>query len=154
MVWRVSIWVHRCMTNNSGPTDVVGQSDDNATGDESTITSVLEGYAQGGFSSSFIVTDESEVECVECSTVSAARLVSMSSLRRLEGASDPSDMIAVVALTCPACEARGTVILGFGPMATQQDSEVLENLRDLRGDSAAPGNSAHGETTGDESPAT
>lgn len=154
MVWHGSIWVHRCMTNNSAPTDLVDQSEDNATGDESTITDVLEGYALGGFSSSFIVTDESEVECVECGTVSTASLVSMSSLRRLEGASDPSDMMAVVALTCPACAARGTVILGFGPMATPQDSDVLQNLRDLRGDAEAPGNSAHGETTGDEGPAT
>jgi hypothetical protein len=142
------------MTKNSAPPDLLGQSDDNSTGDESTITDVLAGYAQGGFSSSFIVTDDSELECVECSVVSPANQVAMSSLRRLEGASDPSDMMAVVAVACPACAVRGTVILGFGPMATLQDSDVLQNLLDLRGDAEAPGNSAHGETTGDESPAT
>ena len=84
--------------------------------------------------------------------VSPADAVAMSSLRRLEGASDPSDMLAVVAITCPACAARGTVILGYGPMATQQDADVLQGLRDHRGDAEAPGNSAHGETTGDDSP--
>ena len=67
---------------------------------------------------------------------------SMSSLRRLEGASDPADMMAVVAITCPICGARGTTILGFGPNSTEQDSTVLAALRDDRGDSTAPGNSA------------
>jgi hypothetical protein len=33
-----------------------------------------------------------------------------------------------------------------------QDSEVLKNLKDDRADKDAPGNSAHGETTGDDPP--
>jgi hypothetical protein len=118
--------------------------------DETTLTDVLEGYAQGGFTSSFVVTDDSELECLECGTVSSPGEVSMSSLRRLEGASDPADMVAVVALTCPSCDSKGTVVLGYGPMATVQDSDVLKSLRDDRADSTAPGNSAHGETTGDD----
>ena len=121
-------------------------------GDEPTISDVLEGYAQGGFSSSFDVTDASTLECHECGAVSSPGDVSMSSLRRLEGASDPDDMVAVVAITCPACGARGTVILGFGPTAAPEESDVLKELRDDRGDAEAPGNSAPGETTGDEAP--
>jgi hypothetical protein len=74
----------------------------------------------------------------------------MSSLRRLEGASDPDDMVAIVAITCPNCAAQGTVVLGYGPMATLQDAEVLKELQDDRGDAEAPGNSAHGETAGDD----
>src|SRR6201989_1240266 len=91
--------------------------------DETTLTDVLEGYAQGGFTSSFVVTDEATLECIECGTMSEPESVSMSSLRRLEAASDPDDMVAVVALTCPACNAKGTVVLGYGPMATPQDSD-------------------------------
>jgi len=125
-------------------------SDDETTHGEGTITDVLEGYAQGGFTSSFVVTDDSRLECVECGTISSATRVAMSSLRRLEGASDPDDMVAIVAVTCPECAATGTVILGFGPTATTQDAEVLKELRDERGDAMAPGNSAPGETEGDE----
>jgi hypothetical protein len=124
----------------------------NEPGDETTMTDVLEGYAQGGFDSSFVVTDDSELECVECGAVSSPADVSMSSLRRLEGASDPDDMVAVVAITCPACGSRGTAVLGYGPMATVQDSEVVKGLKDDRADKDAPGNSAHGETTGDDAP--
>ena len=124
----------------------------NEPGDETTMTNVLEGYAEGGFDSSFVVTDDSELECVECGAVSAPSDVSMSSLRRLEGASDPDDMVAVVAVTCPACGAQGTLVLGFGPMSTAEDAQVLRDLQDDRGDRAAPGNSAPGEAHGDESP--
>jgi hypothetical protein len=120
--------------------------------DETTLTDVLEGYARGGFTSSFVVTEDARLECVECGTVSDPEAVSMSSLRRLEGASDPDDMVAIVALTCPVCGSKGTVVLGYGPMATPQDADVLKSLRDDRGDSTAPGNSAHGETTGDDAP--
>lgn len=140
------------MSNVPTPTDSVQQLADELTSADATITEVLEGYARGGFDSSFVVTDDADLECVECGTVSASNTVRMSSLRRLEGESDPSDMMAVVALTCPACAARGTIVLGFGPMATPQDSDVLQGLRDHRHDSEAPGNSAHGETAGDDAP--
>ena len=137
------------MTQNHTPTDVAEVPFDDLTSADATITEVLSGYAQGGFASSFVVDDAAALECVECGTTSPASTVRMSSLRRLEGESDPSDMLAVVALTCPSCGARGTVVLGFGPMATEQDADVLTALRDHRGDTRAPGNSAHGETTGD-----
>ena len=139
------------MTDNGSRTNFANSSEEDRSVADSTITEVLEGYAKGGFDSSFVVTDDAELECVECNTVSSPEAVAMSSLRRLEGESDPADMVAVVALTCPACGARGTAVLGFGPMATPQDSDVLQGLRDHRADSHAPGNSAHGETSGDES---
>jgi hypothetical protein len=146
MVWSDPMWVQRGMTNEPALNDSVPDPGDVP------LVDVLEAYAQGGFDSSFVVTDDSRLECVECGTVSDPADVSMGSLRRLEGASDPDDMVAVVALTCPACGAHGTAVLGFGPMATLQDSDVLKALRDDRADETAPGNSAHGETTGDDAP--
>ncbi|MEO7371284.1 MAG: hypothetical protein ABI949_09445 [Ilumatobacteraceae bacterium] len=138
------------MTNQPTADDGVGIPGQTTPSDETTMTGVLAAYTQGGFDSSFTVTEESQLQCHECDTVSDPPIVSMSSLRRLEGASDPDDMVAVVAITCPYCGAQGTVVLGFGPMATLQDSEVLKGLRDDRDDATAPGNSAHGETTGDD----
>jgi hypothetical protein len=128
---------------------LVEENGESPLGGESTITEVLEGYARGGFDSSFVVTDDCALECVECGNVSPPDGFSMSSLRRLEGMSDPADMVAVVAITCPVCGTKGTSILGFGPTATEQDSTVLKELRDNRDDAEAPGNSAPGETTGD-----
>jgi hypothetical protein len=76
----------------------------------------------------------------------------MSSLRRMEGASDPGDMMAVVAIECPSCQAQGTLVLGFGPAASAEDSDVLLVLRDFRADDQVPGNSAPGEASGDDTP--
>ena len=152
MVRAGAIWVPHGMTREAKLDQLVEQTGQDPMGGESTITEVLEGYAQGGFFSSFIVTDDCALECVECENVSPPDRFSMSSLRRLEGASDPADMVAVVALTCPICGSRGTAILGFGPTATVQDADVLKALRDDRDDAMAPGNSAPGETTGDETP--
>ncbi len=56
----------------------------------------------------------------------------MHALRRTEGASDPADMLAVVALCCPACDTRGTAVLNYGPEATVDDAEVLVGLEDER----------------------
>ena len=126
-------------------------SEDAASTESATMTSVLAGYADLGFTSEFSAMDGAVVECHACGQQSAAADVKMSSLRRLEGASDPADMVAIVALTCPKCGARGTAVLGFGPAADPAHSDVLRVLRDHRGDDLAPGNSSSGEVVGDES---
>ena len=82
-------------------------------------------------------------------SISAPNTVEMASLRRLEGASDPDDMFAVVAITCPACSSKGTLILGFGPTAPAEDGDVLAALNDARHAGDLPANSAPGEAHGD-----
>ena len=52
------------------------------------------------------------------------------SLCRLEGASDPDDMAAVVALTCPNCQAKVVLVLKYGPDATAEEADVLLALPD------------------------
>lgn len=119
-----------------------------ATG-STTLRGVLDAYADAGFSGSFSVVEGARLECLTCGETFGASSASMSSLRRMEGASDPDDMLAVVAITCPRCAARGTVVLGFGPNAAAEDGDVLGALRDDRPDDQLPGNSAPGETRGD-----
>ena len=70
---------------------------DLSVGDGSTLTEVLDAYTAGGFTTQFTVTDDSQLECGACAAVSDPAAVTMSSLRRLEGESDPADMMAVVA---------------------------------------------------------
>src|SRR6187455_907241 len=113
------------------------------------LTEVLSGYAEAGFTSSFTALEGATVECHECNSKTHASRIRMSSLRRLEGASDPDDMMAVVAIQCPSCDTKGTLVLGFGPAASVEDSEVLHCLQDFRSDDTVPGNSAPGEATGD-----
>ncbi len=63
--------------------------------------------------------------CFTCRTESDASGVEVEALRRMEGASDPDDMLAVVGLACPQCRTRATVVLGYGPEAGEDDAEVL-----------------------------
>ena len=115
-----------------------------------TLTSVLDGYTDAGFGGSFSVLADAEVECHACNERFRASATAMSSLRRLEGQSDPDDMMAVAAITCPTCGTRGTLVLGYGPMAGVEDGDVLQALQDSRADGHLPGNSAPGEAVGDD----
>src|SRR2546429_3137865 len=73
-----------------------------------------------------------QVECLTCHRLSTADETVFRQLRRLEGASDPDDMLAVVGLACPHCSAQGTAVLGYGPEAEAVDTEVLERLAGAR----------------------
>jgi hypothetical protein len=115
-------------------------------GDNTTLMEVLALYSDGGFVGIFSVTPAGRVECGTCGVESEATQVSMHSLRRLEGASDPDDMLAVAAVSCPSCDSRGTITMMFGPMASAEESTVMSSLRDCRADELAPPNSAPDET--------
>ena len=51
-----------------------------------------------------------------------------SALGALEGASDPDDMILVIAASCPVCSTGGTVVLGYGPNASPEDADLIVAL--------------------------
>jgi hypothetical protein len=112
--------------------------------DGTTVSAVLAAYADDGFDSSFSVVPDEGLRCSACGEISRADEVPMSSLRRMEGESDPDDMVAIVAITCPFCAQGGTAVLGFGPAASAEDSDVLRELRDER-DASASGNAPVGE---------
>src|SRR3954447_1945563 len=117
--------------------------------DNATLTEVLAAYTDAGFGGSFSAATSGALECHSCGAHVPAGEVAMSSLRRMEGASDPADMVAVVALTCPRCAARGTAVLGLRPAASAEDSDGLSELRDRRSDDVAPANSAPGQAVRD-----
>jgi hypothetical protein len=98
-----------------------------------TLLDVLGALADEGFSGAFAAaevdgTGHGRIACSACHHVFAAHAPVVDDLRRLEGASDPDDMLAVVALTCPNCATRGTLVLNYGPTATVEDSAALEGL--------------------------
>jgi hypothetical protein len=62
----------------------------------------------------------------------------LATLRRLEGASDPDDLVAVVGLVCPVCGARIAAVLHYGPTASAAEADVLAAL-DCNRDSTGAG---------------
>jgi hypothetical protein len=100
--------------------------------DAQTLSRALRDFEQAGFTGEFRVLEQGRLQCLSCREELDGRAVAMESLRRLEGASDPADMLAVAAITCPRCTTRGTLVLNYGPDATLEESMLLLELRDDR----------------------
>lgn len=97
--------------------------------DATTLGEVLDGLEAEGYSGQFIARQGALLECTTCKTQTpASKAAGSHRLRRLEGASDPDDMLAVAALTCPSCGTKGTLVLNYGPEASSTDDEVLQTL--------------------------
>jgi hypothetical protein len=97
-----------------------------------TLLEVLGRFTAQGWSSQFAARAGGIVECESCRHAIPAVDVPVLELRRLEGASDPDDMLAVVAVECPNCGLRGSLVLNYGPTATEEDAAVLLGLGDAR----------------------
>jgi hypothetical protein len=115
------------MSDETESPGVAASPDDYLQGEAATLTDVIDAFAGDGYAGQFAEVD-GDVRCMTCGEVSAPGTVALGELRRLEGASDPADMLAVAAITCPHCGSGGTLILNFGPEATAGDSAVLAGL--------------------------
>ena len=96
--------------------------------DNTTLTTVLEQFAELGFTGHFVVDDDGGVECGACGATSASADLQFEHTRRLEGASDPDDMLSVVAARCPKCGQGGTIVMGYGPNASPGDAKVARSV--------------------------
>jgi hypothetical protein len=98
-----------------------------AAGD-ATLEEVINEFEAAGFSGQLMPDRNGHIRCLTCGNRTHADELTVHGLRRLEGASDPADMAAVVALECPHCGTRGTVALKYGPGADIEDADVLQLL--------------------------
>jgi hypothetical protein len=122
-----------------------------APSDNTTLIDVLAAYTADGFDAEFELVDGSgDLQCSTCRSVLVAEQVPLHSIRRLEGASDPDDMMAVCAVTCRNCGAKGAVVVKYGPSATIEEAEFLRRSKDRRDDAVAPPDSAPSEETAPE----
>jgi hypothetical protein len=80
----------------------------------------------------FRATEDGGITCLTCGVTSPAGVQRTHEASRLEGASDPDDMLLVLAVTCPACGASGSLPLGYGPQSTLEDAEVVRRLAPRR----------------------
>jgi hypothetical protein len=89
---------------------------------------MLNSLAAEGFAHQFTPVEGAAVECSQCDARVDAASLDVASIRRLEGASDPDDMMSLVAARCPNCDARGTLLLGYGVNATVDDADISQSL--------------------------
>jgi hypothetical protein len=120
------------ISNDDSPNDGATPLMMETPSDHTTLTEVIDGYREAGFDGDFWAEEGGKLRCNHCGSVAGAQQFTMHSLRRLEGASDPDDMVAVVASTCPTCQSNGTLVLGYGPMSSKTDADVLLAMQDHR----------------------
>jgi hypothetical protein len=97
-----------------------------------TLMGVLAGLQADGYDSDMFVTAEGKIRCGACRHDAEPTDIELHAIRRIEGASDPADEAAVLALVCRVCGASGTAVVRYGPEAEPQDIAVLRAVEDLR----------------------
>jgi NAD-dependent dihydropyrimidine dehydrogenase PreA subunit len=100
--------------------------------EERSLLTLLDAFQNAGFVDEFHSRPGGTVECGSCHETHPAESLELHALERLEGDSDPAEMVAVCAVVCPSCGTRGTLVLTYGPEATADDIEVLARLEDHR----------------------
>lgn len=101
-------------------------------GEVQTLATILDALKREGYEGQFGAHAGATVTCFTCHHVSPAASFRVETLRRLEGASDPADMLVVAPVTCPRCGARGSLVLNYGPQSTAEEADVLLALAEPR----------------------
>ena len=109
-------------------TDITGGSRAGTPSDNTTLVAVLAVLDADGYTASFGARDGARLHCSACRQESAVGEFAVASFRRLEGASDPDAQVLLIAATCPACDALGTAVFGYGPEASEVDAEAVKQL--------------------------
>lgn len=97
--------------------------------DNTTLVAVIDGFEADGYTGQAVVAD-TDIRCTTCREVTPPAGWEVDALRRVEGASDPADMAVAIALRCPACQAKSTIVLPYGPEAAPEEADVLARLGD------------------------
>ena len=100
----------------------------NPPGYGATLSEILATLESAGFTAQMAARPGGMLQCLTCRQESPASEFALEVMRRTEGASDPDDMLAIAALVCPKCGAKGTAVLGYGPESDEDDAEVLAHL--------------------------
>lgn len=91
----------------------------------------LREYESQGYGGQFAAEADGVLKCFTCNQGSRAEDVQRTSLRRVEGVSEPDEMVSINALICPNCGAKGTAVFKYGPGATPEEGEVMRRLNDV-----------------------
>jgi hypothetical protein len=111
--------------------------DSEAPADDEPLAAVLGDLERDGFDRTFVL-GPTVVTCMTCDSVLEPSGIRVHALRRLEGASDPDDMTAVLAVSCSVCAAKGAIVVPYGPTADDAASALLVGFDDRRDGAASP----------------
>jgi len=93
----------------------------------------MAGYGYGADFTAALDGDSAVLRCPVCDATHPAASFRRAWTARLEGASDPADMLHVSALRCPGCGAGGAFVSPFGVNVGETDEAVLLALPEAEG---------------------
>jgi hypothetical protein len=99
-----------------------------APSDNTTAVAELAELRDRGYSGDFGVAEGGVIRCRQCEHDEQPEDLQIDVFRRLEGASEPDEMSAVLAVTCPRCGSKGTVMVAYGPNASEDEAEFLRRV--------------------------
>lgn len=85
----------------------------------------------GGFAGEFVLEPEDippGLCCRSCGRRHLPERTTIAEVHRFEGPSSPEDEALLLALVCPRCGAKGTVVTGYGPLAAPDEAGLLAAL--------------------------
>jgi hypothetical protein len=89
------------------------------------LLQVLANLEAEGYEGQFQAVEGARLRCLTCRRDFPAHDVDADEATRLEGVSDPADMLIVIPTTCPHCDTRGPVVLRYGPDSSIEEAEAL-----------------------------
>lgn len=95
---------------------------------DTSLSAVLGQLERAGWGGQLMPLEGGDIRCLTCRTEFPASGADADEMRRLEGASDPADMMIVVPMACPNCGTRGVLVANFGPEASGADADVVGAL--------------------------
>lgn len=110
------------------PTGTPGHQIPGVPTDNVDLQTVLDRLGEEGYTAHLFPGPDGTLRCGGCDHVAAPEDLVDVVGRRLEGASDPDDMSIVVGARCPDCDTAGTLVLSYGPGASEEDADLLARL--------------------------
>src|SRR4051794_23619532 len=77
---------------------------------DTSLSAVLGQLERAGWEGQVMPLEGGDIRCLTCRNEFPAAGADADEMRRLEGASDPADMMIVVPLTCPSCSTRAVLV--------------------------------------------
>ena len=100
-----------------------------APSDNTTAVSEIDDLRAQGYGADLAVREGGVVCCRACDHCMEPEQLVVDVFRRLEGASDPDDMSAILALSCRDCGTKGLVMVAYGPNASADEGELLRRVK-------------------------
>lgn len=110
-----------------------------APSDNTTATTELDQLRDQGYDGDFVIREGPVVCCRDCDHCVEPEQLQMDVFRRLEGASEPDEMSAILAVTCPQCGHKGTIVVAYGVNASELEADLLTRLPETPQDEGTAG---------------